>query len=183
MKEVGERIRAIRKSKGLTLRKAAQAADLAISTLSNMERGRHAISLINLTKIAQALGVPPGALLPNQFEVLQQHVPAGQRLHFEYGEGIDAELLTSPGDPTGLNVFLLKFTQPTETPPAAPHRGWEYLYVIEGRFQGVIGDRIERLDPGDFVYFSADRPHRIRAQGSGRLLMVAFGTGWLPGRR
>jgi len=183
MDEVGERIRSIRKSKRLTLRKAAQAAGLAVSTLSNMERGRHAISLTNLTKIAGALGVLPASLLPNHFEVLQEHVPPGRRLHFQYHEGIDAELLTAPGDPTGLSIFLLTFKEPNEAPQARPHRGWEYLYAVEGVFEVEIGERRERVEAGDFLYFCADRPHRLRARAPGRLLMVAFGTGWLPGRR
>ena len=183
MDEVGERIRSIRKSKRLTLRKAAQAAGLAVSTLSNMERGRHAISLTNLTKIAGALGVPPPSLLPNHFEVLQQHVPLGHRLHFQFHEGIDAELLTAPGDPTGLSVFLFTFKEPSETPQAKPHRGWEHLYAVEGLFEVDIGERRERVEAGDFLFFRADRPHRLRALGPGRLLMIAFGTGWLPGRR
>jgi len=183
MEEVGERIRSIRRRKGLTLRKAAQAAGLAISTLSNMERGRHAISLTNLVKIAEALGIPATVLLPNHLEVLQQHVPVGHRLRFQYDGGIEAELLTAPGDPTGLSVFLLRFARPSETPLADPHRGWEYIYAIEGGVEVVIADRTERLEAGDFFCFCADRPHLIRARGPGRVLMVAFGTGWLPGRR
>ena len=182
MEEVGQRIRAIRRSKGLTLRRAARAAGLAVSTLSNMERGRHAISVANLVRIAAALGVTPASLLPDRFEILQKHVPPGERLHVEYHEGIDAELLTAPGDPTGLSVFHLTFASPARTPPAEPHRGWEYIYVIEGEFEVRMGERTERLEAGDFIYFAADRHHQIEARRPGRILMAAFGTGWLPGR-
>jgi len=77
----------------------------------------------------------------------------------------------------------MRFGRSGGMPPAEPHRGWEYLYAIEGAFDVTIGDRTERLGAGDFFYFCADRPHQVRAVGPGRMLMAAFGTGWLPGRR
>jgi len=181
MREVGARIRELRRARGFTLRQVARETGLAVSTLSNIESGRHAISLPSLRLIAAALSLPPTALLPDAFEVLQRKVGPDVRLRFSY-EGIDAELLTPPNDPTGLTIFLLTFEQAGETGRAEPHRGWEYLYVTEGRMEVRLSDdRVEPLAPGDFVSFRADQPHSLRSLGPGRALMVSFATGWLPG--
>jgi len=180
--DAGARIRAIRRKKRLTLRAAADRAGLALSTLSSMERGRHAIALPKLLQIAKALEVPPSALLPDQFGALAQHVSPDQRLHVDYGKKVHAELLTPPGEPTGLQMFHLTFAARGETGLAEPHRGWEYVYVVDGVVEVNVGGRAERLEPGDFFYFSANRQHLIRALEPAQALMISFGTGWLPGR-
>lgn len=62
----GERVREVRKSKGITLRAAAEAAGLAQSTLSQIERGyerRENVKIATLARIAAALDVTPGELL------------------------------------------------------------------------------------------------------------------------
>jgi transcriptional regulator with XRE-family HTH domain len=182
VREVGQRIQAIRKSKGLSMRQAAQQAGVCASTWTNIERGRHALSVRNLRNVAAVLTVPVSALLPNAFEHVAQHVPPGRRLHV-HAEGLEAELLTAPGDPMGLSVFLLTFMQAAEWSPPALHQGQEYLYVIEGVVEGSADERTERLEAGSCASFAAERPHRLRALGPARALLVACAAGWPPGRR
>jgi predicted nucleic acid-binding protein/DNA-binding XRE family transcriptional regulator len=59
----GARLRALRAAAGLRAREAAAAAGMAPSNWARLESGRHAPALATLTRAAQALGVPVGALL------------------------------------------------------------------------------------------------------------------------
>lgn len=59
----GERIRAIRKQKGLSQEALALACDLDRTYIGGVERGERNISLINIHKIAEALGVKAKELL------------------------------------------------------------------------------------------------------------------------
>lgn len=76
------RIQEFRKAKGLTLEGLAEAADLSPSYLSRMERGGRNVSLKNLGKIADALGVRKRDLVPNPATVpLVGYVGAGAATH------------------------------------------------------------------------------------------------------
>ena len=56
-KKFGDRVREIRKQKGLSQETLALACDLDRTYIGGVERGERNISLINIYKIAGALGV------------------------------------------------------------------------------------------------------------------------------
>lgn len=59
----GERVRALRQSRGLSQEALALAAGLDRTYIGGVERGERNISLINIQKIAYALEVSPADLL------------------------------------------------------------------------------------------------------------------------
>ena len=62
MEAFGERVRASRKRKGLSQEALALACELDRTYVGGGERGERNISLINIYKIAYALGISAGAL-------------------------------------------------------------------------------------------------------------------------
>jgi transcriptional regulator with XRE-family HTH domain len=54
----GERVRKLRKQKGLSQEGLALACDMDRSYIGGVERGERNISIINIYRIAKALGVP-----------------------------------------------------------------------------------------------------------------------------
>ena len=54
---VGKRIREVRKEKGFSQEELAARADLDRTYMTSVECGRRNISIVNLNKIAKALGV------------------------------------------------------------------------------------------------------------------------------
>ncbi len=63
LKKVGLNIREARKEKGMSQESLALAADLDRSYIGGVERGARNVSIINLKKIADALGVPVSELV------------------------------------------------------------------------------------------------------------------------
>lgn len=61
-KHFGERVRELRKRKGLSQEALALACDLDRTYIGGVERGERNISLVNIYKIAQALRVDPKEL-------------------------------------------------------------------------------------------------------------------------
>ena len=61
-KQFGERVRELRKEKGFSQEALALACDLDRTYIGGVERGERNISLINIHKIAAALGMNAGRL-------------------------------------------------------------------------------------------------------------------------
>jgi len=59
----GLRLRELRKIKGISQEKLALLSDIARSYLGEVERGKRNIALLNIYKLANALGVEPSELL------------------------------------------------------------------------------------------------------------------------
>lgn len=60
---LGEEIRAVRKSQGLSQEALADMAEIDRSYIGGVERGEHNIAIMNLVKVAAALGIKVSALL------------------------------------------------------------------------------------------------------------------------
>ena len=63
LRELGARVQALRRDRGLTLQELAGAAAVSASMLSSVERGRKAPTVVVLARIADGLGVPLGDLI------------------------------------------------------------------------------------------------------------------------
>ena len=61
--EIGTRVRNARVLAGLTQEDLAAAIGLSRKTVSRVELGHHAVSVVGLLSLARTLGVPPGVLL------------------------------------------------------------------------------------------------------------------------
>jgi transcriptional regulator with XRE-family HTH domain len=62
--QFGKRLREIRKQKGFSQESLALVCGLDRTYIGSVERGERNISLINIYRIALALGVPAGELMP-----------------------------------------------------------------------------------------------------------------------
>ncbi len=60
----GQRLREIRRQRGVSQEKLAELAGLHRTYVSSVERGERNISLLNIEKLAGALGVPLAKLMP-----------------------------------------------------------------------------------------------------------------------
>jgi transcriptional regulator with XRE-family HTH domain len=59
----GQAVRKLRLAKGISQEKLAEMADIHRTYMGDVERGKRNIALVNMTKIAGALGVPLSKLV------------------------------------------------------------------------------------------------------------------------
>ncbi len=62
----GNRLRAVRRQSGISQEKLGDLAGLDRTYVSSVERGRNNISLLNIARLAKALGVPIAELFPSE---------------------------------------------------------------------------------------------------------------------
>ena len=97
--QVGDRLRAIRRQKGLSLHEveARSGQEFKASVLGAYERGERALSVSRLVRLAELYDVPPDQLLPRETEG-EVDISDGA-LDFEDGFTIDLVALQGVRDP------------------------------------------------------------------------------------
>ena len=164
--ELGARVQALRRDRGLTLHELAGAAAVSASMLSSVERGRKAPTVVVLARIADGLGVPLGELIaPGGSRVIVRR--AGDQDVIDEPGGWRREILT-PVVP-GVNFEWIRTTLPPGADPG-PYPAYapgshEFVVVESGTLRLTIGGEDVTLRAGDSVYFPADTTHRYASGG------------------
>src|SRR5919197_6362821 len=160
--DVGERLRAIRRSRRATLRTIAARSGLSESFLSQVERGRSSASIASLRRIADALGVSIADLfepagLPGPRVLRRDERPA-----LQFGI-LGRKLLLTPRPLHHLEVFVgeLEVGGSTGAEPYAHGDSEELFVVLSGNVQVEVGGELFELERGDSIDYRSSAPHRV----------------------
>ncbi len=162
---IGNRLRAARKLRGLTLDQVAQAAGLTKGFVSRLERDDVSPSVASLVMVCDVLGLRVGELFdPPQTSVLR--AGAGRLINFG-GQGA-VERLVTPGTQTALEV-IHSVIDPGGTGGDELYAlacDAECAYVLSGMVEIVLEDGSETLARGDAMTFPGNAPHTWRNPGT-----------------
>ena len=161
-RDVGNKIRYLRKSNGLTLKQLARGCDLSANTISLVERSEVAPSIETLCKIANALGVSPSSLF---LEVCKPRVILQRADEIENATNIAGQtlrILNSSLNTSGCTLATTK-TIPslTESPTIRRHS----ILCLCGQVELELDGQNYSLNPGDNLAFNSDAFHRWRNTG------------------
>ena len=164
--QIGEKIKAIRQKRGLSLRTLGDLCDLSPNTISLIERGVSSPSVATLHRLATAFGVP----IITFFEQQENHAEVVlTRADERSRSGSARVLLESLG--VGLAEQTLEPFLVTLKPgagagkPLMVHPGHELVYVLEGELEYEVADEKYLLSEGDALLFEARLPHNWRNLG------------------
>jgi transcriptional regulator with XRE-family HTH domain len=159
---VGERLRAVRRERGLSVGALADAAGVGKGSLSEIENGIRNPTLSTLYSVAGALGVPLASLIADQ---------AGARVT---SPGVEARLLevTRDGRQT-VEVYRLRIEAGVQHRSVAHGAGVvEHLLVTAGQaLAGRLGEETE-IGVGAAAQWISDVPHAYTALGTSPLESV-----------
>ena len=167
---VGKKIREYRTQQGLTLKEVSRRTGLAISFISQVERGNGNPTLSSLRAIAEALGVTVGYFFHAPEEAPPPRVVhEGERRILIPRPGVAYQLLTSQLN--GRAQFMVVVFEPGSTTGEAPirHEGEEYVLVLKGRMELRLGEDRYILKKGDSFSYPSTTPHVVKNTGRGRL--------------
>ena len=158
---LGNRIRAARARRGLSLGELASIAGVSKSLVSQIERGIAAPSIDTVRRLASALELPVFSLFmeePHNGMIVRR----GERRVVRYpGSGATREILS----PTlGGRMVLLWVTFPPGEDGREPvrHVGEESVVVIRGTLEVHLGQEQVMLERGDTMTFDPEVPHSFR---------------------
>ncbi len=152
---VGEKIRTLRESRGLSLEQLAGQCECHLGLLEQIEAGALLPSLTPLMNIARALGIRLGTLLddePHNGPVVVRGGQLPQVLRFSGKDpeavrsNLDFHTLAGGKQDRHMEPFVID-VQPREgaTPPLSSHEGEEFIYVLAGTIE--IGYGQDHLHP------------------------------------
>ena len=167
--DVGERLRALRGFRRLTLRTVADRSGLSESFLSQVERGRSNASIASLKRIADALGVSMADLFGPDGEPGPRVLRRDERPALSFGI-LGRKLLLTPRPLNHLEVFAgeLEVGGSTGEQPYAHGDSEELFVVISGTVQLELGGELFDLERGDSIDYRSSTPHRISNTGTER---------------
>jgi len=167
-KSFGEKVRSLRKQKGLTLVELAEKTNRSVSLLSQIENGNVSPSFSSMHTIADALEINLGHMIAEESTSTEEdsfHLkPTARKVLMTQG-GLQHQLL-SHGIKLSFEFIIL------EVPPGAStgeylysHDGEECGMVLEGELLLETGDRVHRLKAGDSITLKSSLPHRLSNPG------------------
>ena len=205
--DMGDRLRAARRSHGLSLRALADRLGISPSLISQVETGRAKPSVNTLYAMATELGVSlddllfvdPGPAVPGDtrrrpaarpVEILASPtVPptgpvqrAGNRKTIRLASGVIWERLTTASTPNGEFMFVTYEVGGASSPEHEfqRHSGQEWGYILQGTLGVTVGFDDYVLGPGDAISLDSTIPHRLYNLGSEPVHGIWFTLGRRP---
>jgi DNA-binding transcriptional MerR regulator/quercetin dioxygenase-like cupin family protein len=171
----GEQLRALRRSRGLSLRATAAATGLSSSFLSALERDAAGASISSLKRLTEAYGVTMLELFGAPAHPARKVRPAERPVLELEGRGVRIEQLAIGARLLEPQLFVLAAGAGSDGTYA--HAGEELLYVMSGGLTVWLGDHERyRLRAGDSLCFPSTLSHRWRNRASGETRLLWINT-------
>ncbi|MFQ5843247.1 MAG: cupin domain-containing protein [Thermodesulfobacteriota bacterium] len=179
--KVGERIRELRETRGLSLREMADLTGFSTALLSQMENHLISPSLGTLIKISRALEVRLGFFFGEGSGEPYAIVRKDERKRvsrFASKNGVkygySYESLGFDKKDRHMEPFLVTLEPATlKSTKTSTHEGEEFIFVLEGEMEVTLGNHTDILYPGDSIYYDSTIPHRVQCRKDKEAKIVA----------
>lgn len=159
MTSTGEKIRKLRKSKGLSIVKLAEMTDLSTGLISEIERDKVVPSINAMLKIVNALGVTMGYFFDENNDKPTIITKNDRRVIATNDKSRIYELL-APTHNRKIEFILITLDGCThQRKNAISHNGEECGFVIKGSMVIIIEGEKYVLHEGDSIYFDSTKSH------------------------
>ena len=169
-RDIGGRVRRLRKVRGLSLSEVSVRAGLSQGFISQIERGISSASIRAFARIAEALDVSLGEIFQSGEGEFQSGfgVTRSERRNIVRFPEMSAskEMLTPFLLTPRLDMYILTMElggRSGEEPFS--HKGMEAGYILDGAIELVVNGRREILSSGDSFIFESTKSHRYANVG------------------
>jgi transcriptional regulator with XRE-family HTH domain len=181
---VGEKIKVLRERKGLSLKDLADSTGFSTALLSQMENHLVSPSLGTMIKLARAMGVKVGDFLGETegepFTIVRKDERKNvSRFASKDGVkyGYSYESLGFDKKDRHMEPFIVTLEPATvKAMKTSVHEGEEFIFVLEGEMEVILGNHTDILYPGDSIYYDSTIPHRVQCHQdkNTRILAVLY---------
>lgn len=171
LRDVGPRIRLLRKHLGVTLADLAVSTNISQSTLSRLENGQRKPTLQLLLPLADAFRVPLD-------DLVGAPRTGNPRTHLKPISRYGLTFIPLTNAPGGVEAFktIIPSGALPDDPTEHTHDGFQWVYVLDGRLRVVLGEHDLVLTAGEVAEFDTRLPHALGSDdGLPVELLMLFG--------
>lgn len=163
---IGQRLRELRKEKGMTILVLAAQSGISAGMISQIERGKSNPSIKTLQSLRAALGVNFWEFLEGTEDRPKGEDPvfvrrASRRLRTIVGETRLVKELLSPQADQNLRFMFVTVPPGGYSEDVLVGAGQKGGYVMSGEVDLTVGEQVVTLREGDSFQFRCDVPHKI----------------------
>jgi quercetin dioxygenase-like cupin family protein len=171
---VGKKIKQVRLKKKMSLDRVANETGFSIEYLKKVESGKKIPPVGALLQIARALEIDSGFFLKEQASNLRNRIKA----YTKRTENYAYTTLTPGAENKHLKAFKVAIEPMTDHKGVGyQHEGEEFVYVLAGKIEVIVGDHVNTLDAGESLHFNSGIRHKLRNIGDeeAELVVVIYG--------
>lgn len=166
--KLGEKIKSIRKGKGIKIKQLSSRSGLTESSISMIENGKISPSITTINKIAVALGVHP-----IEFFEIERHKRwivtrknERERLQISGNDNV-LEYLCKERSSSKNEIYISNLALNQKSyEERLNHEGEKFCLVLRGTVEVELGSEIITLNEGDTILFDSMIPHLWRSSKS-----------------
>jgi quercetin dioxygenase-like cupin family protein len=170
---VGQKIKKARTAKKLKLDQLANETGFSVDYLKEIESGEAIPPVGALLQISRALEIDSGSLLKEPESRLESRIKA----HTKRTENYAYTTLTPGAENKHLKAFLVTVeAMQNHKGVGYHHEGEEFVYVLTGKIEVVVGEHVNVLEDGDSLHFNSGIRHQLRniSDETAELLVVIY---------
>ena len=171
---IGKKIKKARTQKKVSFSTLANETGFSVDYIKDIEAGKETPPVGALLQISRALEIDSGFFLRKQESTLKKRVKA----YTERTENYAYTTLTPGAENKHLKAFRV-IVDPLKDHKGIgyQHEGEEFVYVLEGKIEIVVGENINKLKKGESLHFNSGIRHTLRNAGEEKaeLIVVIYG--------
>ena len=162
-KDIGRRIRNHRNRNGLTQQELADRTELTKGFISQLERGQVSASVVTLMDLIECLGTTPAEFFKDE----EEQVVFTEKEYFEKldEQGNSRQWIVPTAQRLQMEPLLVVIQPHSSLEEDKPHNGEEFGYLMSGRLNLWLGDKVYHIKSGESFYYQASQKHRIENSG------------------
>ena len=171
---VGKKIKKERLKKKMSLDRVANETGFSIDYLKAVESGKKIPPVGALLQIARAMEIDSGFFLKEKETSLRRRIKAYTKRTENYAYAT----LTPGAENKHLKAFKVLIDAMTDHKGVGyHHEGEEFVYVLAGKIEVVVGDHVNKINVGDSLHFNSGIRHQLRNVGNEKaeLIVVIYG--------
>ncbi|HCX89904.1 MAG TPA: XRE family transcriptional regulator [Deltaproteobacteria bacterium] len=166
VESVGERIKKIRETEGISLEELSTKTGFPIDLLSQIENQTVSPQIGTIIKLAKSLKTVFGTLTAEEGEKTYSIVRHGERKVVSRSasqKGHNYTYMSLASDVKGRHMesFIVKLEPETPDQELSAHDGEEFIFVIDGEMKARVGEKVGILFTGDTIYYLSNIPHLV----------------------
>jgi electron transfer flavoprotein alpha subunit len=158
----GAKVCKLREDHGWSVEDLAEKTEQTPEFIERMENEEFSPPVSFLLRLAKAMNIDPGTFLHKE----EKDIIRGQRLtaFTKRTRNYSYQTLTPGAENDHLRAFMITIeSKQTHKPVEYKHEGEEFIYVMEGELELILGGTYHHLKTGESIHFNSEIPHKLKS--------------------